>query len=53
LAIGPGEVKEETPRSMPTAEREFAPVFIDGLSGQFYGPGLPRNWSAGITLLWR
>jgi len=38
---------------MHTAERYVAPVFINGLGGQFYEPGQPRNWSAGLTLRWR
>jgi hypothetical protein len=36
-----------------TDERYVASVFINGLSGQFYEPGLPRYWSAGSTLRWR
>lgn len=35
---------------MHTAERYVAPVFINGLGGQFYKPGQLRNWSAGFTL---
>jgi iron complex outermembrane receptor protein len=36
-----------------TDQRYVASVFINGLSEQFYEPGLPRNWSAGLTLRWR
>ena len=34
-------------------EDHVASVFINGVSGQFYEPGLPRSWSAGLTLTGR
>jgi iron complex outermembrane recepter protein len=33
-----------------TDERYVGSVFINGVSGRFYEPGLPRSWSAGLTL---
>jgi iron complex outermembrane recepter protein len=33
-----------------TDERYVASVFINGVNGQFYEPGLPKSWSAGLTL---
>ncbi len=33
------------------ADRKYAAsVFINGLNNEFFEPGLPRNWSAGVTL---
>mgnify|MGYP001099815619 FL=1 len=34
-------------------EDHVASVFINGVNGQFYEPGLPRGWSAGLTLTGR
>jgi iron complex outermembrane receptor protein len=36
-----------------TDRRHVASVFINGLNGQFFEPGMPRNWAAGLTLRWR
>jgi len=36
-----------------TEEEHVASVFINGIGGQFYEPGLPRNFSAGVTLALR
>ncbi len=36
-----------------TDEQYVASVFINGVNGEYYEPGLPRNWSAGFTLRWR
>jgi len=36
-----------------TDQRYVASVYINGVSGQYYEPGLPRNWTAGLTLRWR
>lgn len=33
--------------------RHVASVFINGINGEYYEPGLPRNWSVGLTLGWR
>lgn len=33
-----------------TDERYVASVFINGVNGRFYEPGLPRNWTAGLSL---
>ena len=33
--------------------RHVASVFINGVNGQFFEPGVPRNWSAGLTLRFR
>jgi len=34
-------------------ERHVASVFINGVNGEYFEPGLPRNWSGGVTLRWR
>lgn len=31
-------------------ERYVSSVFINGINGQYYEPGLPRNWSLGVSL---
>ncbi len=36
-----------------TDERYVASLFINGVNGEFYEPGLPRSWSAGLTLRWQ
>lgn len=36
-----------------TDRRHVASVFINGLNGEFFEPGMPRSWSAGLTLRWR
>jgi iron complex outermembrane receptor protein len=36
-----------------TDESYVGSVFINGINGQFYEPGLPRNVSAGLTLSFR
>ncbi len=51
--IGPHVVRAFVAGNNLTDERYVASVFINGLSGQFYEPGLPRNGSAGLTLRWR
>jgi iron complex outermembrane receptor protein len=33
-----------------TDRRYAGSVFINGVNGRFYEPGLPRGWSAGVTL---
>jgi iron complex outermembrane receptor protein len=33
--------------------RHVSSVFINGTGGRFFEPGMPRNWSAGLTLRWR
>jgi iron complex outermembrane recepter protein len=33
-----------------TDQNYSASVFINGINGRFYEPGLPRAWSAGVTL---
>lgn len=33
--------------------RHVSSVFINGINGEYFEPGLPRNWSAGLTLGWR
>ncbi len=30
-----------------------ASLFINGISGEYFEPGLPRNWSAGLDLRWQ
>jgi iron complex outermembrane receptor protein len=35
-----------------TDRQYIASVFLNGLNGEFYEPGLPRNWSAGLTFHW-
>ena len=30
--------------------RHIASVFLNGVNGELFEPGLPRNWSAGLTL---
>ena len=51
--IGPHTVRAFVAGYNLTDERYVASVFINGLSGQFYEPGLPRNWSAGLNLRWK
>ncbi len=36
-----------------TDERYAASVFINPVNGEFLEPGLPRQWSGGLTLRWR
>ena len=36
-----------------TDETYVASVFINGINGQYYEPGLPRNVSAGLALSFR
>ncbi|NOT33474.1 MAG: TonB-dependent receptor [Candidatus Eisenbacteria bacterium] len=33
-----------------TDEEHVSSVFINGISGQYFEPGLPQNWSAGLSL---
>jgi iron complex outermembrane receptor protein len=35
------------------ADRDYvASVFINGINGEYFEPGLPRNWSAGLSARW-
>ena len=35
------------------ADRNYvASVFINGVAGEYFEPGLPRNWSAGLNARW-
>jgi iron complex outermembrane recepter protein len=36
-----------------TDQHYVASVFINGINNQFFEPGVPRNWSAGLTLRYR
>lgn len=36
-----------------TDEAYVASVFINGINDQYFEPGLPRNWSAGLEVGWR
>ena len=36
-----------------TDKKHVASVFINGVDDQYYEPGLPRSWSAGLTLRFR
>jgi len=36
-----------------TDQDYVASVFINGIDGRYYEPGLPRNVSAGLTLSFR
>jgi iron complex outermembrane receptor protein len=36
-----------------TDQHYVGSVFINGTNGEYYEAGLPRNWSAGLSLRWR
>ena len=36
-----------------TDEAYVASVFINGINGEYFEPGLPRSVSAGAQLIWR
>jgi iron complex outermembrane recepter protein len=48
--LGDASLRAFVAGSNLTDQRYVASVFINGVSGQFYEPGLPRTWSAGLTL---
>jgi iron complex outermembrane receptor protein len=52
-AMGFGSLRVFVAGNNLTDERHVASVFINGLNGQFFEPGLERNVSGGLTLRWR
>jgi iron complex outermembrane receptor protein len=52
-AIGPRVVRAFIAGNNLTDEQYVASVFINGDVGQYYEPGLPRNWTFGLTLRWK
>jgi outer membrane receptor protein involved in Fe transport len=49
-ALGGRSVRAFVAGNNLTDRKTIASVFINGVNNEFYEPGLPRNWSAGLTL---
>lgn len=53
LGAGDGSVRAFVSGENLTDKEHVSSVFINGTGGRFFEPGMPRNWSAGLTLRWR
>jgi iron complex outermembrane recepter protein len=52
-ALGEGSVRFFVAGNNLTDEHYVASVFINGTAGEFFEPGLPRSWAAGMTVRWK
>jgi len=53
LKLGETTVRAFVAGDNLTDTQHVASVFINGTGGRFFEPGMPRNWSAGLTLRFR
>ena len=51
--VGDGSLRAFVSGDNLADRRHVSSVFINGTGGRFFEPGMPRNWSAGLTLRWR
>jgi iron complex outermembrane receptor protein len=52
-AVGEGSLRAFVGGDNLADRHHVSSVFINGTGGRFFEPGMPRNWSAGLTLRWR
>jgi iron complex outermembrane receptor protein len=50
VTLGASQLRAYLAGDNLTDEDYVASVFINGVSGEYFEPGLPRSWSAGLTL---
>lgn len=52
-SLGPATLRAYVAGHNLADERYVASVFINGVNAEYFEPGLPRSWSAGLALRWQ